>query len=164
MAGSASNDAEPTHSATTEVLRGREWPEDDPSDEREESVDFAELWRLGHKRPWWQWNILTLFGALFVLAWVRELVGLAPAATWVSALAVGGLWAFAPVHSLRLKKFSFLRECVILAPCYLALWAIIETSWQLPGVGGMVRAVAMVTLIVISALAGAAAERRRRDA
>jgi hypothetical protein len=24
-------------------------------------------WRLGHHRPWWQWNVLTLAAALFVL-------------------------------------------------------------------------------------------------
>jgi hypothetical protein len=30
-------------------------------------------WRLGHRRPWWHWNVVTLFAAMFVLIWMREL-------------------------------------------------------------------------------------------
>lgn len=48
------------------------------------------------RRPWWRWNIIALFVALFLLAWVRELLGLSPLATWLSVFLVFGLWALAP--------------------------------------------------------------------
>jgi hypothetical protein len=53
-------------------------------------------WRLGHRRPWWQWNVLTLFAALFVLVWVRELVSLHYVVTWLLCAAVLAVWLILP--------------------------------------------------------------------
>ncbi|MCA9241373.1 MAG: hypothetical protein KDA37_14290 [Planctomycetales bacterium] len=48
------------------------------------------------RRAWWRWNIVALFVALFLLVWVRELLGLSPLATWLSVLSVFALWAVTP--------------------------------------------------------------------
>jgi hypothetical protein len=58
--------------------------------------------RLGHRRPWWQWNVLTLFAALFVLVWMRELARLPQFATWVICVAILAVWALGPILSLEL--------------------------------------------------------------
>jgi hypothetical protein len=53
-------------------------------------------WRLGHRRPWWQWNVITLFGALFVLIWVREVTSMSYTFTLVSSVIVFTLWVLLP--------------------------------------------------------------------
>jgi quinol-cytochrome oxidoreductase complex cytochrome b subunit len=58
-------------------------------------------WRLGHRRPWWQWNVLTLFGALFALVWLREMAELSSGATWFVCLFVFAVWVLAPMPSLE---------------------------------------------------------------
>ena len=54
-------------------------------------------WRLGHRRPWWQWNVLTLFAALFVLVWARELLSLHYMLTWSLFVAVFVVWLLSPL-------------------------------------------------------------------
>jgi hypothetical protein len=56
----------------------------------------GDFWRLGHKRPWWQWNVITLFVSLFALTWFRELAGVSQTATWMICVAVFSLWMLAP--------------------------------------------------------------------
>ncbi|MBA4106945.1 MAG: hypothetical protein C0485_14440 [Pirellula sp.] len=56
----------------------------------------GDFWRLGHKRPWWQWNVITLFVSLFALTWVRELAGVSQTATWMICVAVFCVWMLAP--------------------------------------------------------------------
>lgn len=58
----------------------------------------------GHKRPWWDFNVLTLFAALFVLVWIRFLFEMQQGATITMTLLVIIGWillgAFAqPVRS-----------------------------------------------------------------
>jgi hypothetical protein len=59
-------------------------------------VGTREYWRLGHRRPWWQWNVLTLFAMLFALIWARELIPLSQTATWMLCIAVLGAWSIGP--------------------------------------------------------------------
>lgn len=56
----------------------------------------SDPWRLGHHRPWWQWNVITLFVSLFVLIWARELLRISQTATWMLCVAVFCVWALAP--------------------------------------------------------------------
>jgi hypothetical protein len=56
----------------------------------------GDFWRQGHKRPWWQWNVITLFVSLFALTWFRELAGISQTATWITCVAVFSLWMLAP--------------------------------------------------------------------
>jgi len=62
-----------------------------------EQVFSKEFWRLGHRRPWWQWNVITLFVPLFLLVWMRELLRLTQPATWLMSLAVLTAWFLAPM-------------------------------------------------------------------
>jgi mannose-6-phosphate isomerase-like protein (cupin superfamily) len=60
--------------------------------------------RLGHKRPWWDFNVLTLLASLFVLVWIRYLFDLQQGATiMLTLMAIFGwilLGAFAqPVRT-----------------------------------------------------------------
>ncbi len=56
----------------------------------------GDFWRLGHKRPWWQWNVITLFVSLFALTWVRELARISQTATWMICVGVFSLWVLVP--------------------------------------------------------------------
>jgi hypothetical protein len=56
-----------------------------------------DAWRLGHRRPWWQWNVLSLFVPLFLLVWLRELAGLPTGPTWLLCLGILAAWAVAPL-------------------------------------------------------------------
>ena len=38
----------------------------DPTPASEATAKPTDSWRLGHHRPWWQWNVITLFVSLFV--------------------------------------------------------------------------------------------------
>jgi hypothetical protein len=51
---------------------------------------------MGHRRPWWQWNVVTLFVALFVLVWARELLRLNQTATWLTCVCLLLAWAIGP--------------------------------------------------------------------
>lgn len=62
----------------------------------------GDFWRQGHKRPWWQWNVITLFVALFVLIWFRDLAGISQTATWMICVAVIAVWALGPAFSVDL--------------------------------------------------------------
>jgi hypothetical protein len=62
-----------------------------------EEVFSKEFWRLGHRRRWWQWNVITLFVPLFLLVWMRELLRLTQPATWLMSLAVLTAWFLAPM-------------------------------------------------------------------
>jgi hypothetical protein len=53
-------------------------------------------WRLGHRRPWWQWNVITLCVALFALAWTREIMSFGGTTTLVSSVLVFAFWAVLP--------------------------------------------------------------------
>ena len=55
-----------------------------------------EQWRLGHRRPWWQWNVITLCVALFALVWARELFGLNSEATFRFCFAIVVVWLCVP--------------------------------------------------------------------
>jgi hypothetical protein len=61
----------------------------------------ADPWRLGHRRPWWQWNVLTLFVALFALVWLRELAELSSGMTWILCLFVFAIWTLGPLPSVE---------------------------------------------------------------
>jgi hypothetical protein len=56
----------------------------------------GDFWRQGHKRPWWQWNVITLFVSLFVLTWFRELAGISQTATWITCVMIIGAWGITP--------------------------------------------------------------------
>lgn len=49
------------------------------------------------RRPWWRWNVLTLFAALFVMVWLRYLLALSPGLTWTLVLTIGLAWASGPM-------------------------------------------------------------------
>ena len=68
----------------------------DPTPASEATAKPTDSWRLGHHRPWWQWNVITLFVSLFVLIWFRELAGISQTATWMTCVAVFCVWALAP--------------------------------------------------------------------
>jgi len=60
-------------------------------------------WRRGHRRPWWQWNILTLFAALFLLVWMRELLEI-KSGVWLLCGVIFFLWLALPMavpHAAR---------------------------------------------------------------
>jgi hypothetical protein len=66
-------------------------------------------WRLGHWRPWWQWNVITLCVVLFALVWMRELFGMGYVGTWILSLVVFLAWLVIPVwermhHDLMLAN------------------------------------------------------------
>src|SRR5688500_11546987 len=52
-----------------------------------------DLWRMGHRRPWWQWNVITLFVTLFLLVWARELFRLSQTITWLTCVGLLLAWA-----------------------------------------------------------------------
>jgi Na+/melibiose symporter-like transporter len=56
-------------------------------------------WRLGHRRPWWQWNVLTLFAILFVLVWVREFFGVSYNMILLVCSLIVFLWLVVPIGS-----------------------------------------------------------------
>jgi hypothetical protein len=66
-----------------------------------------DLWRLGHRRPWWQWNVITLFVALFVLVWVRELARLPQTASWIICVGILTAWGFGPLLALEPRSESW---------------------------------------------------------
>ena len=70
--------------------------DDEPASTAVAAVKPGDFWRLGHKRPWWQWNVITLFVSLFALTWFRELAGVSQTATWMICVAVFSLWMLAP--------------------------------------------------------------------
>src|SRR5690606_4833722 len=63
----------------------------------------GDFWRQGHKRPWWQWNVITLFVPLFLLVWIREFGKLSQGVTWMTCVALIGAWVFFPaiIESFR---------------------------------------------------------------
>jgi hypothetical protein len=67
-----------------------------PTPAAEAAAKPSDPWRLGHHRPWWQWNVITLFVSLFVLVWARELLRISQTATWMLCVAVFCVWALAP--------------------------------------------------------------------
>jgi hypothetical protein len=74
----------------------------DPTPASEATAKPTDSWRLGHHRPWWQWNVITLFVSLFVLIWFRELAGISQTATWMICVAVFCVWALAPAFAVEL--------------------------------------------------------------
>lgn len=48
------------------------------------------------RTPWWRWNLVTLAGGLFVLAWTREILQLSFDTTTVMAVAFAVLWYLGP--------------------------------------------------------------------
>jgi hypothetical protein len=74
----------------------------DPTPASEATAKPTDSWRLGHHRPWWQWNVITLFVSLFVLIWFRELAGISQTATWMTCVAVFCVWALAPAFAVEL--------------------------------------------------------------
>ncbi|TWT34030.1 hypothetical protein KOR34_38660 [Posidoniimonas corsicana] len=59
------------------------------------------------RRPWWRWNIITLFVVLFVLAWVRELGGLSMNATWLMVFSVFFCWWVGPVFLVERPPLGY---------------------------------------------------------
>lgn len=68
----------------------------DPTPVAKAAAKPGDFWRQGHRRPWWQWNVITLFVSLFVLIWIRELTGLSQTATWMICVLVIAAWAITP--------------------------------------------------------------------
>jgi hypothetical protein len=62
----------------------------------DEQVFSKEFWRLGHRRPWWQWNVITLFVPLFLLVWIREFLRVPQGVTWLMCMAVLAAWFALP--------------------------------------------------------------------
>jgi hypothetical protein len=69
-------------------------------------------WRLGHKRRWWQWNVITLGLALFVLVWAREIFSLPLNAAVLLCLMVFFGWALLPA----VMRLRYCRRCDELIP------------------------------------------------
>lgn len=69
-------------------------------------------WRLGHKRPWWQWNVLTLFAALFVLIWAREILSLKLGSAALLCFAVFMTWGLLPAF----MNLRYCRQCDSIIP------------------------------------------------
>jgi hypothetical protein len=65
-----------------------------------EQVFSREFWRLGHRRPWWQWNVITLFVPLFLLVWIREFLRVPQGATWLLCVGVLTAWFLIPALAL----------------------------------------------------------------
>jgi hypothetical protein len=70
--------------------------DDEPTPAAVTAAKPGDFWRQGHKRPWWQWNVITLFVSLFVLTWFRELAGISQTATWITCVTVIGAWVITP--------------------------------------------------------------------
>jgi hypothetical protein len=62
-----------------------------------EQIFSKQFWRLGHRRPWWQWNVITLFVPLFLLVWIRELFRVPQGVSWLMCMAVLAAWFFLPM-------------------------------------------------------------------
>ena len=69
---------------------------DDPFEEPDAVEVAQDPWRMGHRRPWWQWNVVTLFVGLFLLVWVRELFRLSQTTTWLTCVGLLFAWAIGP--------------------------------------------------------------------
>jgi hypothetical protein len=80
---------------------------DDLFQEADALEQAQDPWRMGHRRPWWQWNVVTLFVALFLLVWVRELFRLSQTATWVTCVGLLFAWLMGPAFYVG---FSDQRE------------------------------------------------------
>jgi hypothetical protein len=68
----------------------------DPFEEADAVEVAQEPWRMGHRRPWWQWNVITLFVTLFLLVWARELFRLSQTTTWLICIGLLLAWAIGP--------------------------------------------------------------------
>jgi hypothetical protein len=77
-----------------------------------DDIGSREFWRLGHRRPWWQWNVITLLAALFVLVWARELLRLPQTATWLMCVGIVAAWFAVPAILLADRP----KEEVVLVP------------------------------------------------
>lgn len=72
--------------------------------------DDDDLWQRGHRRPWWYFNVLTLFGALFVLVWLRFLFDLPQGATiFLTVLVLVGWFILGAVFQPMPKVPPLLR-------------------------------------------------------
>ena len=131
-----------------------------------DDITSREFWRRGHRRPWWQWNVLTLFAALFLLIWARELLRLPQTATWMICVLLILAWATIPAILLvdrhakdepHFPPHADVAKSNGVRPGYLAASAalFIAVGW----VGGFFAA----ALSVIAAMVYAAATRSPRD-
>ncbi|HEX6961156.1 MAG TPA: hypothetical protein VF175_04770 [Lacipirellula sp.] len=70
---------------------------DDAFQEVDGVQEAQDPWRMGHRRPWWQWNVITLFVVLFALVWARELLHLGQSLTWLTCAAALAAWSLGPI-------------------------------------------------------------------
>jgi hypothetical protein len=77
-----------------------------------DDIGTRDFWRMGHRRPWWQWNVVTLFVGLFVLVWARELLRLPQTATWMIFVVVVTAWIVVPAVIMNDRRSQ--EEPVIL--------------------------------------------------
>ena len=61
-------------------------------------------WRLGHRRAWWNWNLLTLFVASFLLIWMREWFDLSFQRSLLMFVALVGVWLYLPDLRMLLRE------------------------------------------------------------
>ena len=111
----------------------------------------VDLWRQGHRRPWWQWNVLTLFASLFILIWARELAGISQEATWLLCIAALGLWFLYPlaVKEFLLKKYRAIIRASAFIASLILLGVVMNKASVFIG-GCSLLAVAMMALAVRS--------------
>lgn len=53
------------------------------------------------RRPWWQWNLITLAVLLFVLLWVSTLANFTPERIWTLVALIALIWWLAPGAILK---------------------------------------------------------------
>jgi hypothetical protein len=112
----------------------------------------GDFWRQGHKRPWWQWNVITLFVALFLLVWIREFGRLSQGVTWVTCVALIGAWVLVPAIIESLRQADGGQGLRALA--YLGSLGILVGIMAFAGIHVGVFSVAAVLLMAIAVRAG----------
>ena len=74
-------------------MRSSPFDDDDGSVEERPLLPESSIWR----RPWWRWNLFTLFGVLFTFVWLRELQRWSLVTTVAGTFWVFVIWGVVPV-------------------------------------------------------------------
>lgn len=83
-------------------MRSSPFDDDDATEEEIPQGSTNSLWR----RPWWRWNLFTLFAVLFVYVWVRELLSWTAGITFLGLMAIFIIWILVPVIPNLLDRGS----------------------------------------------------------
>ncbi len=87
-------------------MRSSPFDDDDGTQEEIPQGSTNSLWR----RPWWRWNLFTLFAVLFVYVWVRELQSWTAGITIFGTVIIFATWVFSPLIATLIQRLEIASE------------------------------------------------------